>query len=77
MDVEKQIVILYATVNDFLSDIKVKDIRKFEEEFLEYMDTHQRDVLKQIIVEKQLTKELKENIEKCIIEFKKEFLKDA
>ena len=30
-----------------------------------------------IIVEKQLTKELKENIEKCIIEFKKEFLKDA
>ena len=41
------------------------------------MDTHQRDVLKQIIVEKQLTKELKESIEKCIIEFKKEFLKDA
>ena len=77
MDVEKQIVILYATVNDFLSDIKVKDIRKFEEEFLEYMDTHQRDILKQIIVEKQLSKELKENIEKCIVEFKKEFLKDA
>ena len=63
MDVEKQIVILYATVNDFLSDIKVKDIRKFEAEFLEYMDTHHRDVLKQVIVEKQLTNELKENIE--------------
>ena len=77
MDVEKQIVILYATVNDFLSDIKVKDIRKFEAEFLEYMDTHHRDVLKQVIVEKQLTNELKENIEKCIIDFKKEFLKDA
>ena len=77
MDVEKQIVILYATVNDFLSDIKVKDIRKFEAEFLEYMDTHHRDVLKQVIVEKQLTNELKENIEKCIVEFKKEFLKDA
>ena len=77
MDVEKQIVILYATVNDFLSDIKVKDIRKFEAEFLEYMYTHHRDVLKQVIVEKQLTNELKENIEKCIIDFKKEFLKDA
>ena len=41
------------------------------------MDTHHRDVLKQIIVEKQLSNELKENIEKCIVEFKKEFLKDA
>ena len=33
MDVEKQIVILYATLNDFLSDIRVKDIRRFEDEF--------------------------------------------
>ena len=77
MDVEKQIVILYATLNDFLSDIRVKDIRRFEDEFLEFMDTHHRDVLKQIIDEKQLSDNLKENIEKCIIEFKKEFLKDA
>lgn len=75
MDVEKQIVILYATLNDFLSDIRVKDIRRFEDEFLEFMDTHHRDVLKQIIDEKQLSDNLKENIEKCIIEFKKEFLK--
>lgn len=73
MDVEKQIVILYATLNDFLSDIRVKDIRRFEDEFLEFMDTHHRDVLKQIIDEKQLSDNLKENIEKCIIEFKKEF----
>ena len=77
MDVEKQIVILYATLYDFLSDIRVKDIRRFEDEFLEFMDTHHRDVLKQIIDEKQLSDNLKENIEKCIIEFKKEFLKDA
>ena len=77
MDVEKQIVILYATLNDFLSDIRVKDIRRFEDEFLEFMDTHHRDVLNQIIYEKQLSDNLKENIEKCIIEFKKEFLKDA
>ena len=77
MDVEKQIVILYATLNDFLSDIRVKDIRRFEDQFLEFMDTHHRDVLKQIIDEKQLSDNLKENIEKCIIEFKKQFLKDA
>ena len=46
MEVEKQVMIIYAVVNDFLSDIKVNDIRRFEEEFLEYMDTHHRDMLK-------------------------------
>ena len=77
MDVEKQIVILYATVNDFLSDIKVTDVRKFEEELLDYMDTHHREVLKSIIEVKTLTDEIKENLEKAIVEFKKIFLQDA
>jgi F-type H+/Na+-transporting ATPase subunit alpha len=77
MDVEKQIVILYATVHDFLSDIKVVDVRKFEEELLDYMDTHHREILKKIIEVKTLTDEIKENLEKAIVEFKKIFLQDA
>lgn len=75
--VEKQILMLYATVHDFLSDIKVEDVRRFEKELLEYADTHGRDVLKQIITIKELTSEVKTNIEKLIVEFKKIFLKDA
>ena len=77
MDVEKQIVILYATVHDFLSDIKVTDVRRFEEELLDYMDTHQREVLKKIIEVKTLNDEIKESLEKAIVEFKKIFLQDA
>ncbi|WP_300385555.1 F0F1 ATP synthase subunit alpha [Clostridium sp.] len=77
MDVEKQIVILYATGHDFLSDIKVSDVIKFEEELLEYMDTHHREVLKDIIKVKTLTSEIKESLEKAIVEFKKIFLQDA
>lgn len=77
MDVEEQIMILYAAVNDFLSDIKVKDIKKFEREFLEYMNTYHREVGKTIITEKVLTDPIKKNLEECIIEFKKIFLKEA
>lgn len=77
MDVEKQIVILYAALHDFLSDIKVKDIRKFEEELLDYMDTHNREILRKIIEGKTLTDEIKECLEKAIVEFKKIFLQDA
>lgn len=77
MPVEKQIVILYATVNDFLSDIKVEHVRKFEKELLEYADTHYRDLLKEIVDGKVLSDKVKFELDKCIIEFKKLFLQDA
>ena len=77
MAVENQIVILYATVNDFLSDIKVSDIRKFEKSVLEYMDTHQRELLKKILTEKVLTDEIKKTLEETIVEYKKIFLQEA
>lgn len=74
LDVEKQVMILYATVHDFLSDIKVSDIRKFEREFLEFMDTHHREIGKSIITEKTLTDEIITSLEAAIVEFKKIFL---
>lgn len=77
MDVGKQVIILYAAVNDFLSDIKVKDIRKFEQGLLEYIDTHHREVEKSIIAEKTLTDEIKKQLEVVIVEFKKIFLQEA
>lgn len=77
MAVEKQIVILYAVVNDYLSDIKVSDVRKFERELLEYIDTHNRDLLKSIVEGKILTEEIKSELEKIIVEFKKIFLQEA
>ncbi|MDQ0148813.1 F0F1 ATP synthase subunit alpha [Eubacterium multiforme] len=74
MPVENQVIILYAAVNDYLSDIKVEDIRKFEKDFLEYMDTQYREVGKEIVEKKVLTDELKASLEKGITEFKKIFL---
>ena len=77
LSVENQIITLYCAVNDFLSDIKVADIKKFEKEFLEYIDTHYRDLTKEIITEKVLTDEIKKKLEVVIIEFKKIFLQEA
>ena len=77
IDVEKQVEILYATVNDFLSDIKVSDVKRFESEFFEFMDTHYREVGKLILQEKTLTDEIKSKLEEGIFEFKKIFLQEA
>lgn len=71
MSVEKQIMILYAGVNDYLMDVPVNKIKKFEKEFLDYMDTHHRDIGKQILEEKQLSDEIKKKLNASIEEFKK------
>ncbi|WP_027632606.1 F0F1 ATP synthase subunit alpha [Clostridium hydrogeniformans] len=73
MAVEKQIMILYAGVNDHLMDIPVTRIRKFEREFLEYMDTHHRELGKSIVEIGSLTDELKSKLDESIAEFKKIF----
>lgn len=74
MPVEKQIMILYAAVNNYLADIKVSEVKKFEKEFLEYMDTHNRNLGNRIVEEKELTDSIKDELNKAIEEFKKIFL---
>ena len=77
MPVEKQVMILYAVVNNFLSDVKISDIKRFEREFLEFADTHYRDLEKAIVAEKTLSDDIKSKLEEAIVEFKKVFLQEA
>ncbi|MEG1148803.1 MAG: F0F1 ATP synthase subunit alpha, partial [Niameybacter sp.] len=74
MDVEKQVIIIYCGVNDFLKDIPVDKIKAFEKEFLEYMYTHYRDIPNLIKDRKALDSEITERLDVAIEEFKKIFL---
>ena len=77
MDIEKQVMIIYAVTHNFLSDIKVSDIKKFESEFFEYVDTHYREIGKEILAKKVLTDEITAQLDQAIVEFKKIFLHGA
>ncbi|WP_138203924.1 F0F1 ATP synthase subunit alpha [Haloimpatiens lingqiaonensis] len=74
MAVDKQIMIIFAAVNDHLMDVPVMDIRKFESEFFDYVDTHYRHLGKDILEKKELTEDIKSELSKAIEEFKKVFL---
>jgi F-type H+-transporting ATPase subunit alpha len=74
MAVEKQVMLLYAAVNDFLTDIDVNKISEFEKQFLEYMDTHHRDLGEAIVKKGSLDDEIKNSLNEAIKEFKKVFL---
>ncbi|WP_099190039.1 F0F1 ATP synthase subunit alpha [Tepidibacter mesophilus] len=69
IDVEKQVMIIYAVTNKFLTDIPVSAIGKFEREFYAFMDANHPEVGKDILD----GKEYKEGLENAIVEFKKSF----
>ncbi|SDL04136.1 F0F1 ATP synthase subunit alpha [Lacicoccus qingdaonensis] len=54
LKVEYQVAILYALVNGHLDDIAVEDITRFEDEFLSWMDSNQKELLNTIRDTKQL-----------------------
>ena len=73
MPVEEQVVILYAAVNNFLNDIAVEDVRRFEKEFLQYVREQKSEILKAINEKKALDDELKSMLNSVIEEYKKIF----
>ncbi len=70
---EEQVISLYTGVRGYLDDVNIKDVRRFEKEFIDYMREKHLDVLKSIEQSKDLQKETEESLKNSIEEFKKNF----
>ncbi len=73
--VEKQVVSIYAAANGYLDDIEVKDIKRFEKEFLEYIDVNDKSIFDDIRISKILNDDTVEKINKIVNEFHSKFKK--
>lgn len=71
LKVEKQVAILYALTRGFLDDIPVQDIRRFESEFLTWLDHNRKDLLDHIATTKELPAD--DDMAAAINDFKKTF----
>ncbi|MBT2643016.1 F0F1 ATP synthase subunit alpha [Bacillus sp. ISL-41] len=69
--VEKQVAILYALTRGFLDDIPLQDIRRFEGEFLSWLDHNHTEVLDHIRSTKELPSD--DDMSAAINAFKKTF----
>ena len=75
--VEKQIMILYAGVKEHLMDVPVEKIVQFENAFIEYMDTHHKEIGQEILEKKALSDDLSKKLADAIEEYKKIFLAEV
>jgi F-type H+-transporting ATPase subunit alpha len=71
MPVEKQVIIIYTATKGFLDDIPVEDVRRFEKEFLSYVESNKPELLEHIRTTKDLPDE--KDLNAAIEEFKKGF----
>ncbi len=73
MDVEKQVIIIFAATNGYIDEIPLDAVRRYEEEFLSEMDNLHQDVLKDISEKKDLTNDTITKLKGILDEFTARF----
>jgi len=76
MAVEDQIFIIYAAANDYLEDIPVESIKRFEKDFLEYMARRWPEAGKEIRETGDFGDGGEERLKKALEDFRKTWNKD-
>ena len=67
--VEKQVVSVFLGTNNFFEEIEVADVKRFEKEFLEFLEVKNPEVFEDIRTSKVLGDETRAKIEKAANEF--------
>lgn len=71
--VEEQVISFYSVTNGFFDDIPVEKVRNFEKSLIESMRNNS-DILEKILDKKQLTDDLRQEIDEFIKQYKKEYI---
>ncbi|SFL87957.1 F-type H+-transporting ATPase subunit alpha [Paenibacillus sp. 1_12] len=73
LSVEKQVVSIYTVVRGHLDEMPVQDIRRFEAEFLAFVDTKHPEIFQSIRDTKDLTTDNENALKEAIKQFQKGF----
>jgi F-type H+-transporting ATPase subunit alpha len=74
MPVEKQVVIIWAATNGFVDDFPVPQLRRFESEFMAFLDVNAPEILRGIRETKVLSDEAKARLKTQVAAFKETFM---
>ncbi|MGL4992000.1 MAG: F0F1 ATP synthase subunit alpha [Sarcina sp.] len=71
--VSEQVIAMYSVNNDYLKDVAVDDVVRFEREFLEYMHSNYPNILNSIDSESKILESTESDLKKALDAFKKNF----
>jgi F-type H+-transporting ATPase subunit alpha len=70
MSVERQVISIFAATNGYLDDLPIADARRFEEELLMYVESHNPEIAREIADSGALPDELAEKLRQAVKDFK-------
>lgn len=70
MDVEKQVLIIWAAINGHTDDVAVESVRRFEAELLRFVENSHPGLLEAIREEKAITDDIKADLQQALSDFK-------
>jgi len=73
LPVEKQVIAIFAGTNGYLDNVRVEDVRAFEDGLYKYLDTAQSALLADIVTKKTLDDDLKSRIHAALKEYQQSF----
>jgi F-type H+-transporting ATPase subunit alpha len=71
--VERQVVSIWTGTNGYLDDIPVGDVRRFEQELLDFVGSRRSEIYDEIISSGKLGDDLADKIKSAVEEFKRQF----
>ena len=73
--VERQVLSVYIGTNNYFESVEVKDVKRFEKEFLEYVDLKYPQILENIRTTKEMKEDTVQLVKKAVEEFIERFKK--
>ncbi|HEU4836335.1 MAG TPA: F0F1 ATP synthase subunit alpha [Pyrinomonadaceae bacterium] len=77
MDVEKQVLVIWAATNGYTDDIAIEDIRRFETGLHKFVENSHPGLLAEIAQKKSLTDEIKAGLKQVLEDFKHNWSKES
>jgi F-type H+-transporting ATPase subunit alpha len=71
VDVEKQVLVIWAATNGYVDDIAIEDVRRFETGLLSFVENSHPGLLASISEKKSLTDDIKKELKTVLEDFKK------
>ena len=69
LEIEKQVIIIYAATNGYLDSVAVEDVRAFETELFTFLETRRAQMLASLAEKKELDDQMKTDLGQALKEF--------
>jgi F-type H+-transporting ATPase subunit alpha len=77
LEIEKQVLVIWAGTNGYLDEVPVEDVKKFEDGLLRFIENSRGSLLEKIRTKKAIDDEVKEELKQAVGEFRDRFMAES